>query len=51
MIFQEPKVEFVKMLLNDTIMTTSGGGSGAVIGNCTGNDSDEDCSGGAISNY
>ena len=49
MIFQEPKVEFIEMQLNDTIMTS--GGSGAVIGNCTGDKDNEDCTYPANYNY
>ena len=50
MIFQEPKVEFIKMQLDD-VTTTSPGGSGAITGNCTGDQSKDDCTWPANYNY
>lgn len=47
MFFQEPKVEFIELMLADAI-TTSGQGE---IGQCAGNMSDEDCVGSARWNY
>lgn len=35
MVFQEPKVEFINLQLQDSI-TTSGGGNSGIIGQCDG---------------
>ena len=54
MIFQEPKVEFIKMQLDDVICTSDcpgNAGDHEVIGKCTGALSDEECSGGALYVY
>lgn len=48
MVFQEPKVEFIKMELIDT---SSSSGSQAQVGQCGGAKNDDDCVGGAAWNY
>ena len=50
MVFQEPKVEFIKLDLADTIATSDG--SQSQVGQCDGYvNSTEMCSGGADWNY
>ena len=48
MIFQEPKVEFIELELVETTGTSGGQGQ---IGQCGGNQNDDDCSGGNEWNY
>ena len=49
MIFQEPRVEFIKLQLADMITDTSGNQS--TVTQCGGKLNDEDCEGGAQFNY
>lgn len=51
MFFQEPKVEFIELMLADVTTTSPGGGQGE-IGQCDGDTTNiDDCSGGGSWNY
>lgn len=50
MFFQEPKVEFIELMLADVTTTSPGGGQGQ-IGQCGGEKNDDDCKAGEAWNY
>ena len=50
MTFQEPKVEFIRLELVD-IITGDDSGNQSQVGQCGGNQNDDDCFGGAAWNY